>query len=52
MEPTGISELLQSLREASLWAVGIAIIAFFTLFAVLLWIWRGVALDEPTGHRR
>lgn len=43
--------LLQTLRDSMGASVTVAVVAFFLLFVVLLWMWRNTALEGDEQRR-
>jgi hypothetical protein len=48
MSQSDFQDLVDVLRTTPATIAVVAIVAFFTTVAVVLWVWRGMALDEES----
>ena len=46
MDPSAFDDLLNTLRATSATITAVLLVAFFTTLAVILWVWRGIALKD------
>lgn len=51
MDDLAFDALLQTLRNSMGASVTIAVAAFVLMFVVLLWMWRGAALEQDEKRR-